>query len=134
MEIKPRTDGILMSEILRGQVPQLEDDLPVSTDDMFVTVVAMKHVAGKDPIAIVGSLKSVVFEVAPAIEFKVSLEDAFDVVEGQELWFSSIELHLASRIVTMGGPFAVTAAGVRLEVPADGMCILSLSLARIKKS
>jgi len=124
-----------MSDALKGNIPGLENDQVPGTE-FVVTVEGTIAVDGKET-SITGALHSVLFDIDPEIEFRVLLHDAFDVIEGENLTFKRIMIQQQHREVALGGPFTVKAARVS-AIDADNdpdtqMCVLALSLKRVKK-
>lgn len=118
-----------MSEALKGQIPELGDDSFAAIAAGMVTVVA-DRIVGQQSLPLVGILHSVLFDVQPEIEFKVTLVEAFDVVEATDLHFNDIDLHHGVRIVKLAGPFKVLAARIQEIDPSGQVCTLMLSLKR----
>lgn len=132
MEIKADPARLMMSEALKGAVPQLEND-EVLGDEFVVTAEGWM----KDG-SIAGALRSVLFDPKPEIEFRVLLDAAFDVVEAQGLVFTRFTIQRQDRAIELQGPFTVKAARIS-EIDADvnpdtQMCVLALSLQRDKKA
>jgi len=133
--IQPETSKVLMSEVLRGQVPaELEDEAIVQAADQLegsvVTVVANIQFGSGKGTAVVGHLQSVLFDVEPELEFKVTLEDAFNVVSAAQLVFQGYELHYGDRVIKAPGPFLIKAARMDHLDVRNGLCVLGLGLKR----
>jgi len=131
MEMKADTDRVLMSEALRGQVPELDGEPQVAPEiiNRAVTVIAEKRVGDK-VTAMVGVLRGIQLGTEVEIEFRCELAEALDVLEAQQLSFGGLELHHGERVVPVKGPFVVK--GARLDEIAldDPLCTLGLHLAR----
>ena len=130
MEAKPDTSRILMSEVLKGQVPELGDSNFAEIAAGMVTVVA-DRIVGQQSVPLVGIMHSVLFDAQPEIEFRVALSEAFDIVEATDLHFNDIDMHHGTRIIKLRGPFQVSAARIQ-EIDSSGqVCTLMLSLKRL---
>lgn len=129
--MKADNDRVLMSEALRGQVPELEGEAQVPAELVLnaVTVVAEKRIGDK-VTAMVGVLRGVLLGSEPEIEFRCALDEALDVLEASQLSFGGFELHRGDRVVQIKGPFLVKAARLDEIVPGDQLCTLGLHLAR----
>jgi hypothetical protein len=130
MEIKPDTSRVLMSDVLKGTIPELEDEIakdPIS--GKHVIAIAHRVVAGKAD-GLVGILRGVLFGKDPEIAFRIELNDAMDIVDAPQLHFNGFEFHHGERIIKMPGPFLVEAARIDDISAQDQMCTLSLHLKR----
>jgi hypothetical protein len=134
MEMKADPSRVLMSEALRGQVAEeLENEAAVSLEHHAVTVVASIQL-GDTKTAVVGLLRSVLFEAEPELEFRVQLDDALDVVAAQSLQFLGFELHHSERVIETLGPFTVKGARIDDVDTLSQLCTLSLGLKRPPKT
>lgn len=130
MEMKADPSHVLMSDVLKGQVPELEGEAPADPfRGKHVVVVAEKIVAGKRE-GMVGILRGILFDKDPEIDFRVDLVEALNIVEANQLAFGGFELHHEERVIRIPGPFIVKAARIDdISVP-DQLCTLSLGLLR----
>jgi len=129
LRLQPNNSSILMSDTLKGHVPALEEE-PLPEDPLageHVVVIAAKRVANQRD-AIVGILRSVLFDVDPEIEFRIQLSEAMDIIEAPGISFDGFELHHGERIIKMGGPYLVKAARIDDISSKDQMCTLGLHL------
>lgn len=138
MEIKADPTRLMMSEVLRGNVPDLENEQLTGTE-FVVTAEGWISFDGKESsTSLAGALHSVLFDIEPEIEFRVLLGRAFDVVEGKNLTFTGFTIQQHDRTIQLEGPFIVKAArisGIDSDTnPDTQMCILALSLKRAKKA
>lgn len=131
MEMKADTDRVLMSEALRGQVPELDGEAQVTSELLgrTVTVIADKRI-GDTKTAMIGVLRGIQLGAEVEIEFRCDLGEALDVLEAQQLSFGGFELHHGDRIVPIKGPFLVKAARLDEIVFDEPLCTLGLHLAR----
>ena len=129
--IKPATERVLMSDVLRGQVPEIEDDQPIepAIAGEGVIVIAHKLTGGATKEeGMVGILRGIHLGKEPEIEFRVELKEALDVIEAKGLSFPMFELHHGERIIQIPGPFIVEAARLDEIMIAEQMCTLGLHL------
>jgi hypothetical protein len=128
-----------MSDVLRGRVdPDLEDEARAGAADALeksvVSVIANVQIGTGKSTAIVGILRSVLFELEPELEFKVTLDDALGLVQAQNPQFLGFELHHGERVIKVPGPFTIKGARIDDIDPAHGLCILALGLKRPPKT
>ena len=129
MEMKADPSHVLMSDVLKGQVPEL-DDTPVGTlPDKHVIVVAERLIGDKST-PMVGIMRGVLLGPEPELEFRCALNEALDILEANALSFPKFELHHGERIVLIQGPFVVKAARLDEILPNEQLCTLGLHLAR----
>lgn len=131
---------MMMSDELKGNVPVLENDEVLGT--AFVVTVEgwianPEAVDGHGTSSIVGALRSVLFAAEPEVEFRVRLQSAFDVVEANNLMFTSFTIQQQDKTVELKGPLTVASARIS-QVDSDNdpdrqMCVLTLSLRRPAK-
>ncbi len=123
-----------MSEVLRGQVPDLEGEPQVTPEllNKTVTVVAELRIGDKTT-AMIGVLRGVQLGTEVEIEFRCDLTEALDVLEAKQLSFGKIELHHGERIVPIVGPFVVKGARLDEITFDDPLCTLGLHLARLTR-
>jgi hypothetical protein len=129
MEMKADKSHILMSDVLKGNVPELENETVEMSSGKAVIAVFSK-VAGNKVEGMVGALRGVLFDVNPEIEVRVEVEEAFKVVRTSNLQFQKFELHYGEDVIEVPGPFIVTAARIDAIDVFDHMCTLSLNLKR----
>jgi hypothetical protein len=129
MEMKADTTHVLMSDVLRGNVPELEDVASSHDETKRVLVVFDKVVSGREE-GLVGILRGVLFDASPEVECRVPLEEAFAVVQAQGLSFQRFTLHNGEDVIEVPGPFLVAAARIDDIDNPNGTCTLSLHLKR----
>lgn len=137
-EVRPITDKLLMSDVLQGQVPELEGDGATQLASGFV--IAIINVStGVDSRGIVGTLRGLKRTQdgsGEEISVRTPLGDAvgvIDAVANPRVSVSSIELHVGEDIVRFikpdSGLFAVTEAEIlEIDYPRQ-VCVLNLKLA-----
>ncbi len=86
MELKPDTSRILMSNALKGQVPELESEMVEQMQGQYVPVVADRRIGGQQ-LPLAGLLRTVLFDTSPEIEIKVELIEAIRAVKANDLVF-----------------------------------------------
>lgn len=132
MEMKADTAHVLMSDVLRGHIPALEDAAIAETANaasQHVIVVA-ERLHGGGSTSIVGVLRGVLLGPEPEIEFRCEIKESFDIVEAPGPAFNRFELHHGERVVNVVGPFDVKAARIDEISVNDQLCTLGLHLVR----
>jgi hypothetical protein len=129
MEMKAKTSHVLMSEELRGQVPELDDEqlVEAASAGKHVLVIA-ERILKNARTGVVGIMRGILFDVEPEVEMRINLTEALDLVEAPDLLFGSLELHHGERVVKVPGPFIVKAARVDDIDANEQLCTLSLHL------
>lgn len=134
MELKPDPSRILMSDALKGQLPELESEIADQLHGQYVHVVADRRIGGQQ-LPLAGLLRTVLFDTHPEIEFKVELSEALATVKANDLSFEGFELqHGEETTLNIPGPFAVKAARLQEIDPTTQTCVLALQLHRVKKT
>lgn len=134
MELKADPSRVLMSDMLKGQVPDLDSEVFDNLAGGGIYVVIDRRVAGQQ-LPLSGVLRSVLFDEVPELEMRVELAEALAVVQANELSFEGVELqHGEKTTVQMPGPFKIKAARIQeIDVP-NQLCVLALQLHRVKKA
>lgn len=133
MELKHNPTRVLMSDVLKDTLPELDEGQINLLSEQYVHVVA-ERIVGQKLEPITGILSSALFAaVNPEIEFKVLLKEAFDVIEASDQTFNGFQLQHGTRNIDMTGPFTVKAARVQDIDPELQTCVLALQLERLKK-
>ena len=128
IEVQPDTSNILMSDVLKGNVPALDETtVEAMPQDRHVVVVADKVTASKRE-GLVGILRGVLFDADPEIGFRVELDEAMKLIEEPGVSFASFELHHGERVVKMPGPFTIKTARIDDISAQDQLCTISLQL------
>ncbi len=130
MELKANPSKILMSDALKGQLPDFEDEKVARMSEQYVHVIIDRWVADK-PVPLVGLLRSVLFDTEPELDVKVDLIEALEVVKSTDLMIKGFELqHGADTTISVPGPFSVKAARIDNIDAMTSTCILMLQLQR----
>jgi hypothetical protein len=129
MEMKADTSQILMSDVLKGNVPELENEAVEASGGKAVLVVFEKVVGDKSE-GLVGILRGVLFDANPEVEVSLQVEEALGVVKASNLYFRKFELHYGNDVVAVPGPFIVAAARIDTIDVFSQTCTLSLHLKR----
>lgn len=133
MELKSDPSKILMSETLKGHLPELESDEIDQLSSQYVHVVVDRWVAGTQ-VPLTGLLRSVLFGLEPELDIKVELPEALAVVKAQNLVIAGFELQYGEEsTVEVPGPFTVKAARIDDINAQTQTCVLMLQLQRAKK-
>lgn len=129
----PNNERVLMSEQLKGQVPEFDDERLDEIAGSFVHVIADRRFKG-EPDPLVGMLKTILFNVEPELEFTVELAEAIRSVSTDGLTFGGFELHHGETDTKIPGPFSVVSARIQDIDPARQTCVLALHLKRVPKA
>lgn len=131
MEMKANTSNVLMSEALRGQVPELEDEQVVDAFRGKHVVVVTEKVIGGKAEGMVGILRGIMLGVDPEIELRCELKEALEILRANSLSFTKFELHHGEEtIIPIPGPFIVKAARIDEIDVMEQVCTLGLHLQR----
>lgn len=131
MEIKADPGNVLMSDVLKGNVADIDPDQLDELQGRYVLAVIDRTAQGQR-VPITGIMLSVLFDLKPEIEVKVELNEALDLIEAKDQVINLIDLHHGERIVPLKGPFKVAAARIQEVDPKVQMCVLHLQLERVK--
>ena len=136
MNIRPETARVLMSEALKGHLPEPDED---GDYDQFsamagnaVYVVIDRRLSGQStPLS--GLLRSVLFDAEPELEVMIELSEALAVVKAENMSIEGFELHHGNdTTVTVPGPFTLKAAMIQDIDVMQQSCIIALQLQRKK--
>lgn len=130
MEMKANTEHVLMSDVLKGQVPELENEHPVDQLHGKHVIVISERVIGDKVDGMVGILRGLFLGENPEIEFRCDIKEALAVLKANLLSFTRFELHHGEDVVPVIGPFVVKAARIDEIVVQDQLCTLGLRLQR----
>jgi len=130
-----QTNRLLMSDSLKGMVPDLEDDASQIASQLVNSfIITAIELHGFEPL--VGSLAGISYdEKIIKLDVKLKLEQAYDVFTdlamGKTITCEAIQMHLSERMNRIVGPF-------KLELPKmfgidaqDRMCVLAVDLIKI---
>lgn len=130
--MKADTGHVLMSDVLKGQVPELEGEVPAAVVDRHVVVVIEK-VVSNESTAVIGVLRGVLLGAEVELEFKCELKEALDILETKGLSIGHFELHHDQRVLQVPGPFIVKAARLDEISPVDQLCALGLHMTKLQR-
>lgn len=122
----------MMSDVLKGQIPELDDQHVDDIEEKYVHVVAERFV-NNQRVPIAGLLQSVLFDVVPEIEIKVALQDALETANADGLSFGSFFITYGETKVTLKGPFIVKAARIQDINETSQTCVIALCLNRANR-
>jgi hypothetical protein len=135
MELKANNSRVLMSEVLKEQIPEGDDagDPLNGIETLAVYVVVDRRISGqKSPLT--GILSSVLFGAEPEVELMVNIGDALETINASQLEILGVELQYGEDVtVPMPGPFNVKAARLDKIDVIQQSCVLSMQLARVAK-
>lgn len=129
LEVRADPTHVLMSDVLKGQVPEVESEFIEHAAQQHVIVIA-EYATGASRSSVVGILRGVLFGPEPEIAFCVNLKEALDIIDTSGLTFGGFELHHGERIVKMPGPFCTKEARIDEINPNEQLCTLGLHLRR----
>lgn len=131
MSMNANTERVLMSEVLMGQVPELEgEERPDTLEGKHVIVIAEKYV-GATKTGLIGVLRGIHLGVEPEIEFRIDLSEALGIMSATALTFGGFELHHEQKVaVSIPGPFIVKACRVDEIDPGTQLCTIGLHLVK----
>lgn len=134
MELKANPSKILMSESLRGQIPDVEDggDPIDQLSGQAVFAIVDRRIGGQ-AFPVSGLLRSVLFDSEPELEISIELHEALATVKAQSVLIGGFELHHGETTVEVPGPFEIKAARIQeIDVPRQ-LCVIAMQLQRVKK-
>lgn len=132
MDVRPDNSKILMSEALRGRLPdEYEDESMQPTVAEGVTAIVRITAGVKEKMTLVGAFRSALFEKEPEIEFRVHLDEALDLVSAKDPEVDGFEIHKGERVVKVDGPFLLKGTRIDEVAPGSDMCLLALGLKRV---
>ena len=129
MKLNADTNRVLMSDVLKDRLPQLEDDVLEPIQGKHVLAVG-HMVSGNETKGVTGILRGVIFGAVPEVEFRLDLEDALGIVQAPQLQFSKFELHHGDKVIDMPGPFVVSMCRIDDISAQDQLCTIWLQLKR----
>jgi hypothetical protein len=129
------SNRLLMSDSIRGIIPDLEDDVSqivAQASDSFIITALEIH--GDE--AVVGSLDGIsVDERIVKLDVKLKLEQAYQlfnqVVAGKETTCEAVQLHLGDKMSRVPGPFKLVTPKMFGIDANNKMCVLAVDLIRI---
>lgn len=130
MRMEADSSRVLMSDELRGQIPDIEEQQQLMIDRL-VSVTAKWRSGSPEEHIVVGSLRTFLMGKGSLreIEFRVLLEDALDIASTADVSFTSIELKHGERTLRSEGRDLVEARIIDIEVNTEPqMCTLALGL------
>lgn len=133
LSITPNVDRVLMSDTLKGQVPELDDENVTDFDEIqshHVIVVADK-IVNNQRTGLVGVLRGLTLGAESEIQFRIDLDEALDIIDAPGLAFGGFELcHGEKKSVKIQGPFNVKSARLEDISVQDQLCTLGLHLVK----
>lgn len=121
-----------MSDSLKGQVPELEDETQ-NFDDAFVVSALELNIDEKSEI-FVGNLIGISLEEIIKIDLRLNLSSAYKIIKsqlsGSNLFCEAFQLHLSDDLIRHVGPFKILSRKmIDIDHP-NKMCTLALDLVR----
>ena len=133
--IDDNSNRVLMSDSLRGLVPELEDDdIKAFSESFVVTTIEISTI--NDSRIIIGSLDGLSFESIGdlKIDIRVKVKDAYDIIKlYTQTGISSrlLLMHLGDDEISLQGPFKISSPKMMSFDHQNKMCILGLDLNKI---
>lgn len=129
MVMKTDTSKVLMSEALRGVLPEMDGSVHPASASEHVVVIVHKR-TGAEQSAMVGVLRGVLLGAEPEVEFRCQLKEALDIIESSNVTFVGFELHHGERVINVSGPFSARAARIDEIDVVEQLCTLGVHLQR----
>lgn len=136
----PNTDRLLMSEELRGAVPELEgqvDALSRLANEMVtqnLIKVVIHRFFGEVEDSMLGVVQSFRLGVSPnEFAFTVGIDEAFKTIDRDGLSFGGFELHYGEMVKDVVGPFRVLNVIIQDIDPLKNLCTMHLIVERVEE-
>ena len=78
--IDETANRILMSDSIRGMVPELEEDSVQKFEDSFV-ITALEIISNEAKEVLVGNLVGISIEDIIKVDFRIKMEDAYNIIK-----------------------------------------------------
>lgn len=130
--INDNDSRLLMSDDIKGMVPELEDDKVSMFNDSFV-VAALDMSDEKEQFVVAGSLSGLSIETLESIkiDIRTALQDAYKVVKKHKtsgLSSRMFFLHLGDDEIYFEGPYKVACIKLLEFDHQNKMCVLGIDL------
>jgi len=129
MEAIANTSKVLMSDVLKGNVQEVDDEQNI--DDLknrFMTGVLIVQ----NPVdfnSLVGSISTCLFDTHYEFEIRVIMEDAFLAMKHWlTVKFTSMEIHYNEDVITVDGILSISAIRIQEIDPGRQTCVLAMKL------
>lgn len=128
MEAITDASKILMSDILKGNVEEIEEQNIDDLKNRFITCVLItkdpKHVE-----SLVGSISSFLFDEHYELEIRVIMEDAFVTMKHwRDLKFKTLTLHYGTDFIDIEQTLTISAIRIQEIDPGRQTCVLAMKL------
>jgi len=132
--IDSTTNRLLMSDSLKGMIPELEDEVTQTLTSMDSVVITVIEINGLEPL--IGTLDGIQVEKQSIkLDVKLKLEEAYEIfiliTSGADLLCNGIQLHLSEKINRIIGPYFLTSPKLFGIDMHNKLCMLGMDL--IKK-
>jgi len=131
--IDSTTNRLLMSDSLKGMIPELEDEITQNLTSMDSVVITVIEINGLEPI--IGTLDGIQIEKQSIkLDVKLKLEEAYDmftlIASGGDcdLLCNGIQLHLSEKINRIIGPYILTSPKLFGIDISNKLCVLGMDL------
>lgn len=128
-------DNLMMSDSIRGQIPDLEDDAVKKLEDSFL-VAALEVKFGDSIEPLVGSTVGLSFEsdMNISVDLRVSTPDAFDLLKKHGAFAvecTTFYVYLGQEEICHRGPYRFTSLKVLDFDHQNKMCTLGIDMVRV---
>ena len=133
--IDTQANRLLMSDSLKGMVPDLEDDASQIVSQLVNSfVITAIELHGSEPL--VGTLDGISYdEKTIKLDIKLKLEQAYDMFTdlavGKTVTCEAIQMHLSERMNRIMGPFKLVSPKMFAIDAQEKMCVLAIDLIKI---
>lgn len=133
--INDTSNRILMSDSLRGAVPDLEDDSSQTSEQFFDSfIIAVLEM--NDAEFLTGSLNGISLEEKVIkLDVKLKIDSVYDIISDMSLGVApicnAIQLHLAEKANRIVGPFKFTSPKMFAIDHPNKLCVLGIDLIKI---
>lgn len=134
---KERTDSdtLMMSEELKGQIPDLSEDDDVN-NSFIIVVIDLQCNESRQPL--VGSLVGIKHDVCTKIDMRSSMKTAYTVfsyiTNGGKALCDSFQLQLGDQEVTFTGPYELLSPAIIDVDSTNKMCTLAVDLVKMSST
>ena len=133
--IDDNSNRVLMSDSLKGLVPELEEESFASFNDAFV-VMTLEISTFEGSQIVIGSLDGISFESLSElkIDIRVNVKEAYDIIKlYTKTGISSrmLLLHLGDDEISLQGPYKISNPKMMSFDHQNRMCTLGLDLIKI---
>jgi len=133
LKITTSTSKLLMSDSLKGTVPEFEDAEVGEQSKNFIIAILEIVINKSKTEPLMGSLVGIELGDNVKIDFKMLLSDAFSTIglfNQGKIDINSIQLHLLNDVMYIDGPFKITSMKLIDIDQTLQLCVLAIDLTR----